>query len=88
TKVENNYSQYMVCNNIVDENLDVSENKFIILVKANIDATKIKDELGWVPSETFESGMEKTIDWYLKNQNWCDDVQSGNYHRDRLGVIK
>ena len=45
TKVENNYSQYMVCNNIVDENLDVSENKFIILVKANIDATKINQAL-------------------------------------------
>ena len=53
-----------------------------------IDATKIKRELGWLPSETFESGMEKTIDWYLDNQEWCISVQSGNYQRDRLGVIK
>lgn len=57
-------------------------------VRYAIDATKIKRELGWVPSETFESGMEKTIDWYLDNEEWCISVQSGNYQRDRLGVIK
>ncbi len=57
-------------------------------VRYAIDATKIKRELGWMPSETFESGMEKTIDWYLDNQEWCISVQSGNYQRDRLGVIK
>jgi len=57
-------------------------------VRYAIDATKIKQELGWVPSETFESGMEKTIDWYLDNKEWCISVQSGNYQRDRLGVIK
>ena len=53
-----------------------------------IDATKIQQELGWQPGETFESGMEKTIDWYLDNAEWCNNVQSGNYQRDRLGVIK
>ncbi|MCH8256463.1 MAG: dTDP-glucose 4,6-dehydratase [Proteobacteria bacterium] len=53
-----------------------------------IDATKIKRELGWQPEETFESGMEKTIDWYLDNAKWCASVQSGNNQRDRLGVIK
>jgi dTDP-glucose 4,6-dehydratase len=44
-----------------------------------IDATKIKNELGWVPKETFESGIEKTIDWYLNNQVWLDHVTSGAY---------
>ncbi|MCZ6501156.1 MAG: dTDP-glucose 4,6-dehydratase [Gammaproteobacteria bacterium] len=57
-------------------------------VRYAIDATKIKRELGWMPSETFESGMEKTIDWYLHNKEWCISIQSGNYQRDRLGVIK
>ena len=57
-------------------------------VRYAIDATKIKRELGWMPSETFESGMEKTIDWYLHNKKWCISIQSGNYQRDRLGVIK
>lgn len=44
-----------------------------------IDATKIKDELGWVPEHTFEQGLEKTVQWYLDNQNWLDSVTSGNY---------
>jgi dTDP-glucose 4,6-dehydratase len=57
-------------------------------VRYAIDATKIQNELGWVPAETFETGMKKTVDWYLNNEAWCDDIQSGNYQRDRLGVIK
>ncbi|EHQ25394.1 dTDP-glucose 4,6-dehydratase [Mucilaginibacter paludis] len=44
-----------------------------------IDATKLKDELGWTPSITFEQGLEKTVDWYLANQAWLDDVTSGHY---------
>jgi len=44
-----------------------------------IDATKIKDELGWVPSLQFEEGIEKTIDWYLANQEWMDRIVSGDY---------
>jgi dTDP-glucose 4,6-dehydratase len=44
-----------------------------------IDATKIKDELGWIPSITFEEGLEKTVDWYLSNTNWMDNVTSGDY---------
>jgi dTDP-glucose 4,6-dehydratase len=44
-----------------------------------IDATRIKDELGWVPRETFETGIAKTIDWYLTNQDWLDNVTSGAY---------
>ena len=57
-------------------------------IRYAIDATKIEKELGWTPIETFETGMAKTIDWYLENQEWCDDITSGNYQRDRLGVIK
>jgi len=44
-----------------------------------IDANKIKNELGWEPSVTFEQGLEKTIDWYLANEEWLDSVTSGNY---------
>lgn len=44
-----------------------------------IDATKLKNELGWEPSITFEEGLEKTVEWYLANQKWLDDVTSGHY---------
>lgn len=44
-----------------------------------IDATKIKEELGWMPSLQFEEGLSKTIDWYLNNPDWLNDVVSGNY---------
>ena len=51
-----------------------------------IDATKIQKELGWTPLETFESGIRKTVQWYLDNQAWCKHVQDGSYQRERLGV--
>ena len=44
-----------------------------------IDATKIKEELGWEPSVTFEQGMDKTIDWYLANEEWMNNITSGAY---------
>ncbi len=44
-----------------------------------IDATKIKNELGWEPSITFEEGLEKTVDWYLENEKWLNNVTSGAY---------
>lgn len=44
-----------------------------------IDATKINKELGWYPSVTFEQGLEETIDWYLNNASWLQNVTSGNY---------
>jgi len=50
-----------------------------------IDATKINKELYWHPEETFESGILKTIQWYLDNQAWCKNVQNGSYQRERLG---
>ena len=51
-----------------------------------IDADKIARELGWTPEETFESGIEKTIEWYLQNSKWCQHVQDGSYQRERLGT--
>jgi dTDP-glucose 4,6-dehydratase len=44
-----------------------------------IDSSKLQRELGWVPSLQFEEGLEKTVDWYLQNQQWLDNVTSGNY---------
>ena len=46
-----------------------------------IDATKLKEELGWMPSLQFEEGLSKTIDWYLANQTWLDNVTSGAYQK-------
>ena len=51
-----------------------------------IDATKIKNELNWVPDETFETGLRKTVEWYLKNSEWCESVQNNKYNRERLGA--
>ncbi|QPF32209.1 dTDP-glucose 4,6-dehydratase [Acinetobacter lwoffii] len=51
-----------------------------------IDATKIQNELGWTPTETFETGIRKTVKWYLDNLDWCHRVQDGSYQRERLGV--
>ena len=54
-------------------------------VRYAIDASKINKELGWSPEETFESGIKKTIEWYLENLDWCKNVQDGSYQRERLG---
>ncbi|MBC9252590.1 dTDP-glucose 4,6-dehydratase [Pseudomonas alcaligenes] len=51
-----------------------------------IDAGKIQRELGWVPEETFASGLRKTVQWYLDNLEWCRHVQDGSYQRERLGA--
>ena len=53
-----------------------------------IDASKIERELGWKPKETFETGLRKTVQWYLDNNEWCQHVQDGSYQRERLGSIK
>ncbi len=53
-----------------------------------IDASKIDKELGWRPEETFESGLKKTVQWYLQNQAWCAHVQDGSYAGERLGINK
>ena len=53
-----------------------------------IDAGKIRNDLGWSPNESFETGIRKTIHWYLDNQNWWKMIQDNNYRQERLGVIK
>jgi dTDP-glucose 4,6-dehydratase len=50
-----------------------------------IDGSKIKSELGWSPKYSFDEGMRKTIQWYLDNSEWCENVTSGKYQRERLG---
>jgi dTDP-glucose 4,6-dehydratase len=79
----------LVCE-IMDEKLgraDGTSEKLITFVKDRaghdlryaIDASKLQKELGWTPSLQFEEGIRKTIDWYLENQTWLDEVTSGNY---------
>ena len=55
-------------------------------VRYAIDASKIERELGWKPVETFETGLRKTVEWYLANNEWCQRVQDGSYKRERLGA--
>lgn len=55
-------------------------------IRYAIDAGKIQRELGWEPEETFESGIRKTVEWYLANAEWSRRVQDGSYQRERLGV--
>ncbi|WP_104026777.1 dTDP-glucose 4,6-dehydratase [Vibrio jasicida] len=52
-----------------------------------IDSSKMQKELGWTPVETFETGLHKTVQWYLENSTWCKSVQDGSYQRERLGVV-
>jgi len=51
-----------------------------------IDASKIRRELGWTPRHGFEDGLRETVRWYLANRAWCEQVQSGKYRRERLGL--
>ena len=51
-----------------------------------IDAAKIRRELGWAPRHTFETGLRDTIRWYLEHRDWCKQIQSGRYDRQRLGL--
>jgi dTDP-glucose 4,6-dehydratase len=51
-----------------------------------IDASKLKNELGWTPSQTFDSGIEATVDWYLGNESWVKRVLDGTYRLERLGA--
>ena len=56
-------------------------------VRYAIDASKIKKELGWVPKETFESGIKKTVHWYLANSDWWQHIGDGSDQRKRRGLI-
>ena len=53
-----------------------------------IDANKIKHKLGWRPSESFQSGIKKTIEWYLNNQEWLESIYNNTYSQTRLGVLR
>jgi len=55
-------------------------------VRYAIDASKIEKELNWKPEETFETGLEKTVQWYLDNKWWWESVLDGSYQRERLGT--
>ena len=52
-----------------------------------IDSSKLQNKLGWTPKETFEMGIRKTIDWYLDNKTWWQDIQNNTYQQERLGVL-
>lgn len=51
-----------------------------------IDATKIRQELGWQPRHDFDAGLRRTVRWYLEHRDWCEAVQAGRYQRERLGL--
>ena len=53
-----------------------------------IDASKIERELGWVPQESFDSGLRKTVQWYLANEAWWQRVLSGAYQLQRIGAAQ
>jgi dTDP-glucose 4,6-dehydratase len=53
-----------------------------------IDCAKIQSELDWSPRESFETGLAKTVDWYLANRSWADDITKTRYSRERLGAAK
>jgi dTDP-glucose 4,6-dehydratase len=52
-----------------------------------IDSSKLQNKLGWTPKETFEMGIRKTIDWYLDNKTWWQDIQNNTYQQERLGAL-
>ena len=52
-----------------------------------IDCSKLQNELGWKPKETFESGLRKTVRWYLDNRPWWEAIRAGTYQGQRLGWL-
>ena len=52
-----------------------------------IDFSKIRNELGWEPRYSFAEGMAQTVDWYLNHSEWCENVTTGKYQRERLGSL-
>jgi dTDP-glucose 4,6-dehydratase len=78
--------------------LNISDNSYFDLIefvidrpghdkRYAIDASKIQRELKWMPHETFESGMEKTVKWYLDNKIWFSNILDGTYQRNRIGLL-
>ena len=52
-----------------------------------MDSSKIREELGWAPRETFESGLARTVRWYIDNRSWWERIRSGSYRGERLGLV-
>ena len=52
-----------------------------------IDTKKIKNDLGWSPNESFESGIKKTVHWYINNNRWWKKINKSKYNQKRLGLI-
>ena len=52
-----------------------------------IDSSKLQNKLGWSPKETFETGIRKTIDWYLDNKTWWQEIKNNTYQQERLGIL-
>ena len=52
-----------------------------------IDSTKIKREVGWQPRENFESGLRKTVAWYIQNRQWWQDILDAGYKTERVGLV-
>jgi dTDP-glucose 4,6-dehydratase len=52
-----------------------------------IDPSKVVNELGWRPCESFESGLRKTVEWYLSNRSWWERIRAKGYRGERLGVV-
>ncbi|MEZ9590428.1 dTDP-glucose 4,6-dehydratase [Vibrio breoganii] len=90
---ENPYSKASAGHTSEDRNLNGFESLITYVtdrpghdVRYAIDASKIERELGWKPEETFESGIRKTVEWYLNNKEWWSRVLDGSYAGERLGV--
>lgn len=82
---------YLLCS-IMDEKLGREKGESASLItfvtdraghdlRYAIDATKLQEELGWIPSIIFEKELEKTVEWYLENEDWLAEVTSGNYQK-------
>jgi dTDP-glucose 4,6-dehydratase len=52
-----------------------------------VDSSKIESELGWRPRETFETGLRKTVSWYLDHPAWIENIRKGKYQGERLGIV-
>jgi dTDP-glucose 4,6-dehydratase len=77
-------------------NLNIGKHETLVSFEADrpghdlryaIDPTRISTQLGWQPLETFESGLRKTVEWYLANRLWWERIRSGVYRGERLGVV-
>jgi dTDP-glucose 4,6-dehydratase len=93
TNLEVVYTLCALLDELLPESLNKPHNQWITFVNDRpghdqryaIDACKLEQELGWQPKETFESGLRKTVQWYLDHERWCNRVLDGSYRGERLG---